>query len=270
MKMEDGVGAVLSSIRRTLDTNLVDFRAQGSAEAAFALLRGKVEAIGIFVLLMGNLGSYHTAIDVAAFRGFALADPIAPFIVINDQDAISAWSFTLLHELAHLWLGATGVSGAIAEGRMERFCSDVASSFLLPGDELAAVGVDRGTDLDTAAHRISAFAEDRLLSRSLVAYRLFRADHLSRDQWQHLLDRFRAEWLEQRALRRARDREQHGGPSYYVLRRHRLGSALLHFVARNLAEGTLTPTKAGKVLGVKPRRVYPLLAGARFAGGQAA
>jgi hypothetical protein len=110
MSVDDGVGAVLSSIRQTIGVDLTAFRAQGSPEAAFALLRSKVETAGVFVLLIGNLGT-HTAIDVAAFRGFALADNIAPFIVINDQDAKSAWSFTLLHELAHLWIGETGVSG---------------------------------------------------------------------------------------------------------------------------------------------------------------
>ncbi len=110
MTTENGLGAVLASIRQTIGIDLATFRAQGSPEAAFALLRTKVEAAGVFVLLVGNLGSHHTNLDVSAFRGFALADPIAPFIVINDQDAKSAWSFTLLHEMAHLWLGATGVS----------------------------------------------------------------------------------------------------------------------------------------------------------------
>ena len=85
------------------------------------MLRAKVESAGVFVLLIGNLGSHHSALGLEAFRGFALADPIAPFIVINDQDAKAAWSFTLLHELAHLWVGATGVSGQFTEGQLERF-----------------------------------------------------------------------------------------------------------------------------------------------------
>jgi hypothetical protein len=119
MSMRDGAGNVLASIRRTIRLDLAEFRAQASPEAAFALLRSRVEAIGVFVLLIGNLGSHHTAIDVEAFRGFALSDEIAPFIVLNDQDARAAWSFTLIHELAHLWLGATGGclrAGLVVEG----------------------------------------------------------------------------------------------------------------------------------------------------------
>jgi len=146
MNMTDGLGAVLASIRRTIRFDLAEFRAQVSPEGAFALLRSRVEKAGVFVLLLGNLGSHHTAIPVEAFRGFALSDEIAPFIVLNDQDSRAAWSFTLLHELAHLWLGTTGVSGVFADARIERFCNDVAGAFLLPASELPAVGVDPDTD----------------------------------------------------------------------------------------------------------------------------
>src|SRR3546814_18835021 len=116
MSRENGVGPVVASMRQVLNLDLDEFRAQGSAEAVFALLRSRAEAAGIYVLLIGNLGSHHSAIDIDAFRGFALADPIAPFVVINDRDAKTAWSFTLLHEVAHLWIGATGVSGGHFEG----------------------------------------------------------------------------------------------------------------------------------------------------------
>jgi Zn-dependent peptidase ImmA (M78 family) len=269
MSMDDGVGAVLASIRRAIGLDLAAFRAQGLPEAAFALLRSKPEEAGVFVMLIGNLGSHHTALDVSVFRGFALADPIAPFVVINDQDAKSAWSFTLLHELTHLWLGTTGVSGAFADGQIERFCNDVASDFLLPNNELDLVGVNQGTDREVAARLISQFAAERLLSRSMVAYRLFRAGSVSEATWRELSGRFQLEWRQARVARRERDRGQDGGPNYYVIRRHRLGPALLRFVARTMNDGSLTPTKAGKVLGVKPRSVAPLLSGAALSVGQA-
>jgi transcriptional regulator with XRE-family HTH domain len=158
MNTGDGVAEVLASIRRVIRIDLAEYRAQASSESAFALLRDRAEAAGIFVLLIGNLGSHHTAINVEAFRGFALADNIAPFVVINDQDAPSAWSFTLLHELTHLWLGQTGVSGRRPEMEIEKFCNDVASSFLLPTSELATVGIELGTSQGEAIKYINAFA----------------------------------------------------------------------------------------------------------------
>jgi hypothetical protein len=61
--------------------------------------------------------------------------------------------------------------------------------------------------------------------------------------------------------RREKDRAKESeGPSYYIVRRHRLGDAMLDFARRYTNAGPLSPSKAAKVLGVKPRSVYPLLA----------
>ncbi|HEX2526769.1 MAG TPA: XRE family transcriptional regulator [Geminicoccus sp.] len=257
-RIEDGVDTVVASIRRTVGFDLTEFRSQDTPDAAFALLRSKVEAMGIFVLLIGNLGSHHSAIPVKAFRGFALADKIAPFIVINDQDAKAAWSFTLLHELAHLWIGASGVSGGRAESQTEKFCNDVASMTLLPPAELSQLEIRREAGEDEILGRIGEFASDRLLSRRLVAYRLFRSGVISEATWNRIVERIEVDNQRRRVPQREA-KEKKGGPNFYVVRRHRLGTALLRVVAENLQEGSLTPTKASRVLGIKPRQVPVLL-----------
>lgn len=259
MRMADGAPALLASIRQTLSIDLDAFRSAGSSEDAFALLRARAEAAGVFVLLIGNLGSHHTAIDLETFRGLALADEIAPFVVINDQDAQPAWSFTLLHELAHIWLGQTGVSGAFAEAAIERFCNRVASEFLLPSEELASLQVNGTTNLQAAQARITDFAEDRHLSSSMVAYRLYQTGTIDREVWSRLSAFFRQKWLQTRVERRERAREKEGGPSYYVVRRHRVGTALIDLVRRAMADGVLVPSKAGKILGVKPANVQMMV-----------
>jgi hypothetical protein len=88
-----------------------------------------------------------------------------------------------------------------------------------------------------------------------------RRGFIDRDQWVQLRDRFRAEWLEHRDDVRARNREVEGGPSYYVVRRHRIGAHLLGTVSYLLKTGSMTTVKAVKVLGVKPKNVAELLAG---------
>ena len=270
VSVADGIGEVLASIRRTIRLDVAEYRAQASPESAFALLRARVEAAGIFVLLIGNLGSHHTAIGVEAFRGFALADNIAPFIVINDQDAPAAWSFTLLHELTHLWLGKTGISGRSPDIQIEKFCNDVAAIFLLPPSELPSVGVDFDTPADTVIDLINAFATQRHLSRTMVAYSLYRASMIREATWRTLTEWYLAQWRKGRDAKRQRQKDNNNGPNYYVVRRHRLGPALLHLVARSVEDGALTPTRASKVLGVKPRSVAPLLSSLTPAGGQAA
>lgn len=257
--ISQGVDVVLYSIRETLDLSLDDLRRARDVDEAFQVLRTHTEAAGVFVLLVGNLGSYHTNIDLETFRGFALADEFAPFVIINDQDHHGAWSFTLLHELAHLWLGQTGVSGGTPERRVEKFCNDVASEFLLPSEELEQLELVEPSDVETNAARINEFAAARNVSRSMVAYKLYLRDIIGGQQWQQLDRLFRDRWLENREYRRAKAREAPGGPDYYVVRRHRLGSGLVQLIARLMAAGALTTSKAGRVLGVKPKNVQTLI-----------
>lgn len=259
--VDQGRATVAQSVAQVIGFNVQTFRNQGNSDNAFKWLRAKVETTGVYVLLLGNLGTHHTAIDVTVFRGFALSDLIAPFIVINDQDAKSAWSFTLLHEFTHLMLGVTGVSGLSTQTDIEQFCNDVASELLLPEEDFErfpAVADEAGDALERA---ISNFAEPRRISASMVAYQLFRRGLISRATWTTVAERFRQMFVDDRARRREAARQTDGGPQYYVVRRHRVGNALLSFVRQSMAEGVLTPTKAGMVLGVKPRGVESMLSG---------
>ena len=74
------------------------------------------------------------------FRGFALTDQYAPLIFVNGKDAKAAQMFTLAHELAHIWLGESGLSGfeRLIPGstQVEEWCNRAASEFLLPSSEL--------------------------------------------------------------------------------------------------------------------------------------
>jgi Zn-dependent peptidase ImmA (M78 family) len=252
--------AIAAAIRRSLDFDLQIFR-HGSGRGTprgFAYLRDRVEAAGIFVLLIGNLGSHHSALNVELFRGFALADPIAPFVVINDQDSEQAWSFTLLHELAHIWLGQTGVSGGRPSNAVETLCNDVAGRILLPTAEIAAEANLVGAAQERIVARISAIAESRQVSHSMVAYKLYREGIIDQRMWSSVTALFRQQWLRSKAAQRDRARESEGGPSYYIVRRHKLGNRLVELAKRMLADGALSPSKAATILGVKPSNVYPL------------
>ena len=55
------------------------------------------------------------------------------------------------------------------------------------------------------------------------------------------------------------DEKQRGGADWYVVRRHRIGNALIELVRRGVEAGDVPPTRAAKILGVKPMAVYNLL-----------
>lgn len=255
-------GRLSEALVAAIGFDRAEFRARGSAEEAFAYLRALVEAKGVFVLLAGDCGHWSTAIEVGVFRGFAIADALAPFIVVNDQDAKAAWSFTLLHELAHLLLGEGGVSGGAPQAGVEQLCNDTAAVTLLPPAEIADLPL-AGDARDVA--QIDAMADRARVSRSMVAYQLFRVGRLTQARWEELRDQFRVEWIALKARVKEKNKASAGGPDWYIVRRHRLGAALLSVARQGIADGSLSPTRAARMLGVKPMAVYPLLAEPRRA-----
>lgn len=259
-EQRQGAEALATAIQARLAFNLQTFRhgtGRGTPKG-FAYLRDQAEAQGIFVLLIGNLGSHHSALNVDLFRGFAFADSIAPFVVINDQDSERAWSFTLLHELAHIWLGRTGVSGGQPSNAIETFCNDVAGRILLPTAEIAQEPSLIGAPQNQIIVRISEIAEARQVSHSMAAYKLYREGIIDQDTWSVVTAIMRQQWIRNRAVQRDRAREAEGGPNYYTVKRHRLGNRLVALSKRMLAEGALSPSKAAAILGVKASNVYSL------------
>ena len=260
--MNEGYEALARDIAARLEFDLQEFRKQRTDAKAFAYLRTCLENRGIFVLLLSDLGSWHTKIDPSVFRGFSLSDPIAPFIVINSQDAKTSWAFTALHEVAHLWLGSTGISGALSNrspGSIETFCNRVAATALLPNHELAELAFAIGPDFAETVSQIGEFAKSRRISRAMVAYGLLVSDSISPTLWKRLQQRFDADRKAKAAALREDRKRKGGGPDSNVVRRRDLGLALRELVKRSMDSGALTPRKAGVILGVNPRRVEALL-----------
>ena len=259
VRPEEGVAAAVEAIKNGLGFDIERFRGAESPRKSFDYLRSLAESKGMFVILIDNLGSPDTKIKVEMFRGFALVDEVAPFIAVNINDSASAWSFTLAHEIAHVWIGKTQIDSELSESKVEEFCSEVASQFLLPEDGVDDLGVYSGMPQDEIADRISHFARSRRVSGTMVAYRLLRVKAISRVVYEDLAERFKKAFEEQADAEGGRDNRRDGRPSYYVVRRHRIGKALIDFVDRMMKEEGLSVTKAGKVFGVRALNVHALI-----------
>ncbi len=108
--------------------------------------------------------------------------------------------------------------------------------------------------LQDIVREIARFAGERNISRAMVAYKLRRVKIITLAQREELNRRYEDEWRAAQERSATKDKNE-GGPSYYTVKRRRLGPALLGLVKNSLVEGFLTHTRAGRVLGVKPRNV---------------
>lgn len=105
---------------------------------AFKYLRRHVEDAGVNVVISSIVkNASKRDLKIEEFRGFVLADEYAPFVFINGKDFPSARMFTLLHELAHLSVGDSGVFDngdtiSVRDTEKESFSNKVAAEFLLP------------------------------------------------------------------------------------------------------------------------------------------
>ncbi|KUM15493.1 hypothetical protein ASV60_00120 [Pasteurella multocida] len=124
---------VAQDIAGTINFSITHDLPQLSRENYYRELSARFEQIGILIFKNGVVGNNNQRkLSVEEFRGFALIDNLVPAIFINNADHPSAQLFTLLHEVAHIWIGQNGVSSWNQDRAVEAFCNKVAAEFLIP------------------------------------------------------------------------------------------------------------------------------------------
>lgn len=209
-------------------------------------LRLRVEDAGIVTAWNGVVGNHtRRTLDVKEFRGFVLADKIAPFVFVNTSDAKAAQMFTLVHELAHLWLGRDGVLNLEAlqpaDNETERFCNRVAAEFLVPKVEMEGLWLDVVNDSEPFQRIARHFKVS-----PLVAAR--RALDLGLIQRENFIE-FYESYLENDRRRLALQRKK-GGGNFYLTAPLRLGRPFAEAVVRATREGKLLYRNAYQLTGL--------------------
>ena len=134
---DDSPSLIADQIRNLLNFDVADRAVFSNWEDALRRLIDRIEAIGVLVMVSGIVGSNtHRVLDPQEFRGLALADPVAPLIFVNGADTKAAQIFTMIHELAHIWLGESALSDAAMKAQYgqehELWCNRVAAEVLVP------------------------------------------------------------------------------------------------------------------------------------------
>ena len=161
IRVGDDIARSAGIIRKALGFDL-DARAQlPTWTEALRRFIAQADRLGVLVMVSGVVGSNtRRKLNPQEFRGFALADDLAPLVFINGADSKAAQMFTLAHELAHIWLGESALSDAQASAvpaqAVERWCNQVAAELLVPLEAFRAAhepGFELRAELDRLARR---------------------------------------------------------------------------------------------------------------------
>jgi Zn-dependent peptidase ImmA (M78 family) len=205
----------------------------------------------VMVMVSSVVGSNsHRKLDVGEFRGFALADTLAPLVFLNGADSKAAQMFTLAHELAHVWLGATGVSdtqaGQVPEHQVERWCNQVAAELLMPLQELRAAHQPDAP----VADEIQRLAREFKVSTLVALRRLFDAGFLTNAAlWQHYRE-------EQDRLRTLKERGGSSGGDFYRSLGARTSKRFARAIVSSTLEGLTSFPDAFRMLGVRKTATF--------------
>lgn len=214
-------------------------------EEALRLFVGQADRVGVLVMVSGVvLSNSHLPLDPEEFRGFALADARAPLVFVNGADTKSGQMFTLAHELAHLWLGASGISDAGAaplrgQRREEVWCNAVAAELLVP---LAALrpALQADEPLDQALARL---ARRFKVSTLVILRRLLDAGALDRSA-------FDRAWASERERLRTLAGRTGGGGDFYRTTLSRVSRRFARALVESTLEGQTLYRDAFRMLGV--------------------
>lgn len=171
--IESEVKEIAGKIRQEIDLPPNWAAGMPDKDRVLSGLIGKIEAIGIYVVINGTVNNNtHRVLDRNEFQGFALSDKYAPFIFLNGQDYKAAQIFTLMHELAHIWLGVTAISDfeklQPAADKTEQLCNAVAAELLVPATELEAA-YKKFANTENAIYKLAGIFK---VSRIVIARRL--------------------------------------------------------------------------------------------------
>lgn len=209
-------------------------------------MNDKIEDIGIFLSANDIVGyNTHRPLNPEEFRGFVLVDKYAPFIFVNNRDFKAAQMFTLVHELAHVWIGRSAAFDlhdlSPAQDAVESACDTIAAEFLVPTDSLAQKWIKFGRERNpyqVGAHHFK-------VSEVVIARRALDTQLITKEE-------FREFYQGQQQVAKAKRKDGSGG-DFYNTANTRIGKTFLRHIIGAVKEGRLLYSGAYNLTGLNRR-----------------
>jgi Zn-dependent peptidase ImmA (M78 family) len=251
-RLESPIETTAAAMREALGFDLDARNKCPTWTEALRLFIGLADALGVLVMVSGVVGSNnHRKLDPDEFRGFALADDLAPLVFVNGADTKAAQMFTLAHELAHLWLGESALSdvapASVPTQRIESWCNRVAAELLVPLSVLREE-LSRGDVLADVPRLARRFK----VSTLVILRRLLDARRLSRESFEAAYEKELAFLLR---------RPKTSGGDFYLTQAARLSRRFARALVASTLEGQTLYRDAFRMLGIAKEATFRELGG---------
>ena len=241
-------------LRQLLDISIEEQISWKTDYEALNEWRKKLENLGVLVF-------QSEKIEVTEMRGFTIADRPLPVIVVNKKDTPRGRIFSMLHELVHVLLGESSISGSDQVGyhltskeqEVEVFCNFVAATTLLPQsafqtDEMLASYENRNEWNDDMVMEV---AKRFNVSRECIWRRLLTRKKITIDAYQQK----RNELLKDFFAHREKQKQAEGGPQYHVKVLSSIGTFYTELVLNSYYREKITSNTLSEYLGVKLKHI---------------
>ncbi len=258
--IKDDPEDIANDILQTLEITGGDYASQNPIKEWIT----KAESKGIFISRTSFIHS-RLKLDSEELQGFAMADPYAPFVFINSSDWTAPQLFTLVHELAHIWIAETGISNHIDLdikqdsdfNRVELFCNEIVANALMPKKLIQTLDKNVFNDSENvfkAARKIgvSSFA---FLVRALNLHLISSATY---QELKAQADRGLQDYRTREAEKKAKQKATSGGPNYFLLQLNRNSRLFTQTVLDAFRGGFIEPTLASNLLNVQTNKFQKL------------
>lgn len=211
----------------------------------YAALRGwrdVLETVGVLSFQMSG-------VRINEARGFALARRPLPVAAFNSKDSVRGRIFTLMHEFAHILLGASTLHSRFPiEGNdeTESWCNRVAAAILIPEDDLLKLqqvrnhgqrGIWKATEIEGLSRRYR-------VSPSAVIRRLDNFDRIAQHNFEQLREDFDTR-------RREEGNGSGGGGNFYNNQLTQLGSLIPDLAFRSFYANQISAGDLSSIMGTK-------------------
>lgn len=182
------VQAWSDEIRRIFDLSLETQFKCTSMRQFYLYLRRQVENNGIFIHCFSN-------VELEIARGVAIYDEVMPIIGLNEEDRPPAKSFSIIHELVHIFKRQSSLCNDMLNSfsvmKEEIFCNAVAGEVLVPQNAIEIFLRKWKVDTVFSISDIQEISARFSVSKEVIIRRLLDIGRIHRDAYDIYADEFR-------------------------------------------------------------------------------